>query len=174
MNEFDQTWKGQKPRNTHLTALTIKDYYTHFKGYNITIPAGSVVTCMTACGIDPDYHFWNDYEGIAFNLTGFKDSTLKHDLKYYGLNIPAEFCDPYGKIKVKKTGEAVAVTIKDEPSRKLPELEKDYYQKKFKEFFNYPAIVPIETPWKMDLCLFAVFCFFVFWLLSMLHNIGGE
>lgn len=79
------------------TALTIKAYTVkNFKGYGpITIPAGSRVSNSTACGPDDNYRFWRDFKEIAEQVSGFKNSLLHHDLTYYGLNIPAEFCEPY-------------------------------------------------------------------------------
>jgi len=79
------------------TAKTIRDYQVeNFRGYgSFTVPAGSVVTNQTACGVDNSYHFWQDFHKKAEEVSGFKDSFLKHDLTYYGLNIPAEYCEPY-------------------------------------------------------------------------------
>ncbi len=77
------------------TAKTIKDYTTAFKGYKITVPAGSIVSNCTACGPDDTYRFWQDFGAIAEKLTGHKNSCLSHDLNFYGLNIPAEYCEPY-------------------------------------------------------------------------------
>ena len=77
------------------TAKTIKDYTVDAFGYTIKIPAGSIVTNSTACGPDDDYHYWEDWKKTAEDLTGFKNSCLAHDLTYYGINIPAEYCEPY-------------------------------------------------------------------------------
>ena len=75
---------------------TTKDYVVKFRGYQgFTVPAGSIVTNVTACGVDNNYHFWTDFYKIAEEVSGFKDSILRHDLTYYGLNIPAEYCEPY-------------------------------------------------------------------------------
>ena len=76
---------------------TIKPYTLEYKGYTITIPAGSTFTNQTACGPDNEYRFWVDFHKIAEELTGYKRSILAHDLTYYGINIPAEFCpfNPY-------------------------------------------------------------------------------
>jgi hypothetical protein len=77
------------------TAKTIKEYRTAYKGYDIVVPVGSTVSSMTASGIDYEYRFWSDFHEYAEKLTGVKDSLLQHDLTYYGLNIPAEYCEPY-------------------------------------------------------------------------------
>lgn len=79
------------------TAKTIKDYHVkNYRGYGpFTVPAGSKVTSQTACGPDENYHFWQDFHKVAEEVSGFKDSLLGHDLTYYGLNIPAEYCEPY-------------------------------------------------------------------------------
>ena len=76
-------------------AKTVKPYTINFKGYDIAVPVGSIVSNRTACGPDDNYRFWQDWHNIAKDLTGFNNSILSHDLEYYGLNIPAEFCEPY-------------------------------------------------------------------------------
>lgn len=81
----------------HKQVRTIKDYPTKYKGYTFTVPAGSLVSNKTACGYDDNYRFWVDFHSIAEKVSGFKDSLLRHDLTYYGLNIPAEYCEPYPK-----------------------------------------------------------------------------
>jgi len=79
------------------TARTIKEYRVeNYRGYGpIVIPAGSIVTNRTACGPDDNYRFWQDFDKIAEKVSGFKDSLLRHDLTYYGLNIPASYCEPW-------------------------------------------------------------------------------
>lgn len=79
----------------YKTAKTIKPYPVEFGGYEFVIPAGSTVSNRTASGYDDNYHFWVDFHAVAEQLTGFKRSFLVHDLTYYGLNIPAEYCEPY-------------------------------------------------------------------------------
>ncbi len=80
-----------------MRAKTVKDYHvTNYRGYGpFTVPAGSTVTSRTACGDDRNYRFWVDFYKVAEEVSGFKDSLLRHDLTYYGLNIPAEYCEPY-------------------------------------------------------------------------------
>jgi len=46
-------------------------------------------------GYDDNYRFWTDFHKEAKRITGFKDSILKHDLTYYGINVPGEYCEPY-------------------------------------------------------------------------------
>ena len=82
-------------KTTYKTARTIKPYEVECLGYKIIIPTGSIVSNSTACGYDDNYRFWADYREIAENLTGFKDSYLAHRLNYYGVNIPAEYCEEY-------------------------------------------------------------------------------
>jgi hypothetical protein len=79
------------------TARTIKPYPATFGGYSFTVPAGSLVSNQTACGPDDAYRFWRDFHATAQQLTGFPDSILRHDLTHYGLNIPAEYCEPYAR-----------------------------------------------------------------------------
>jgi len=79
------------------TARTIKEYRVeNYRGYGpIVVPTGSIVTNRTACGPDDNYRFWQDFEKIAEEVSGFKDSLLRHDLTYYGLTIPASYCEPW-------------------------------------------------------------------------------
>lgn len=90
---------------SHKTAKTIKDYVVkNYRGqgnhgHSYTVPAGSSISNHTACGNDDNYRFWTDFHKIAEETTGFKDSILAHDLTYYGLNIPAEYCEPYPEDK---------------------------------------------------------------------------
>ncbi len=76
-------------------AKTIKDYPVTAYGYTFTIPAGSIVSNVTACGNDDNYRFWQDYHAVAEKVTGYKTSIFAHDLRYCGLNIPAEYCESY-------------------------------------------------------------------------------
>lgn len=77
------------------SAKTVKDYPVKAFGYSFTVPAGSTVRNVTACGNDDSYRFWVDYQKVAEKASGFKNSLLHHDLMYRGLNIPAEYCEPY-------------------------------------------------------------------------------
>ncbi len=76
-------------------ARTTKEYRTSYKGWDLVVPVGSTVSNKTAMGWDDAYRFWNDWKEYVEKLTGFKNSILAHDLTYYGLNIPAEYCEPY-------------------------------------------------------------------------------
>lgn len=84
-------------KHSYKKVKTIKDYtIKNYRGYGpITVPAGSTVSNHTACGNDDNYRFWQDFHKTAEEVSGFKNSLLHHDLTYYGLNIPAEYCEPY-------------------------------------------------------------------------------
>lgn len=82
-------------KTTLKTAKTIKEFKTNFNGWDIVVPVGSIVSNKTACGNNDGYRFWRDFVVVAEKLTGCKNSILAHDLTYYGLNIPAEYCEPY-------------------------------------------------------------------------------
>jgi hypothetical protein len=84
---------------THKTARTIKPYPTIFKCHKFTVPKGSTVSNKTARGYDDNYRFWTSWKNFVEKLTDFKDSSLAHDLKYYGLNIPAEYCEAWHDTK---------------------------------------------------------------------------
>ena len=73
---------------------TSKDYSTNFRDYgNITVPKGTRVTHQTACGIDENYHFVNDFSWVKPHPGGVPQYGLLHDLTYYGLNVPKEFIE---------------------------------------------------------------------------------
>ncbi len=77
------------------SARTTKEYkvtYGRLK-YEITVPVGSLVTNSTACWFDDAYHFLSGVPAKV--LVGYDAGMLAHDLRYYGLNIPAEYCEPY-------------------------------------------------------------------------------
>lgn len=83
---------------TFKRVKTIKEFKANnYFGYDIIVPVGSIVTNKTACGYDDDYRYWEDWQECAEKLTGFKNSCLAHDLTYHGINIPAEYCEPYPK-----------------------------------------------------------------------------
>jgi hypothetical protein len=82
-------------RTVYKTARTHTEYRTVANGYELVIPAGSPVSNSTACGNDDSYRFLNGTAALAKAVTGFEHSILEHDLRYSGLNIPAEFCEPY-------------------------------------------------------------------------------
>lgn len=84
-------------KTTYKSAKTTKEYKTEFKGWDIIVPVGSIVNNSTALGYDDNIRFWQDYRKTTEKLTGIKNSILDHDLYYYGLNIPAEYCESYRK-----------------------------------------------------------------------------
>lgn len=88
-------------KTTYKSAKTTKEYKTKFAGWDIIVPVGSIVNNIvnnsTALGYDDNYRFWQDYQKVTKQLTGFDNNILDHDLYYYGLNIPAEYCEPYKK-----------------------------------------------------------------------------
>lgn len=52
---------------------------------DFTIPKGTRVTNMTACGVDKNYFFVDDLSFLGKDKYG-----LRHDLTYYGYNVPKE------------------------------------------------------------------------------------
>lgn len=80
---------------TYKASTVTRPYSVVYKGYAITLPAGWPVSNKTASGPDDAYRFAGNTGRLAKELTGFPDSLLAHDLKYYGLNVPAEYCAPY-------------------------------------------------------------------------------
>jgi hypothetical protein len=77
------------------TAKVIREFKISAFGYDLIVPIGATVTNATAMGNDDAYRFWLDYQSQAKALTGHPDSMLAHDLGHYGVNVPAEFCEPY-------------------------------------------------------------------------------
>jgi hypothetical protein len=74
---------------------TNKDYLV--KGYkgggtitypDFIVPKGTRLTHMTTSGIDKNYHFVDD-----FSFLGEDEYGLKHDLKFYGLNVTKEYVE---------------------------------------------------------------------------------
>ena len=78
-------------------AKTIQAYKTHAFGYDLEVPVGCIVSNRTACGPDDNYRFLTNCNSIALEAAGINHGCLLHDLNYYGLNIPAEYCEPYKK-----------------------------------------------------------------------------
>lgn len=87
----ETTPSGFIPAKTFKTAKTIKPYTTTYDGNEITIPAGSIVSNKTAMGYDDRLRFWQDFR----KTVGERNFALIHDLTYYGINVPAEYCEPY-------------------------------------------------------------------------------
>lgn len=74
---------------------TKQDVTLNFMSYGqITVPKGTALTHETANGIDKNYHFVNSYGWIKSNYPDIA-SILKHDVYYYGIDIPKEFVDFY-------------------------------------------------------------------------------
>jgi hypothetical protein len=72
---------------------TSKDYTANFMDYGvITVPKGTRLTHQTACGVDKNYHFVNEFGWVKTNYPTI-DRILLHDLTYYGLNVPIEFVE---------------------------------------------------------------------------------
>lgn len=76
---------------------TIKEYKVKAFGHDIVVPVGSIVRNITACAPDDNYRFWADFGDYAKDETGLINSLLGHDLAHRGLDIPAEYCEPYSK-----------------------------------------------------------------------------
>jgi len=77
---------------------TNQDYTVAFKVANsdygnITVPKGTLLTHITASGIDKNYHFLADLSWVKPHEDGTKQYGLLHDLKYYGINVPKEFVE---------------------------------------------------------------------------------
>jgi len=71
----------------YKTAKTIREYKAVIHGYHSVIPVGTTVTNKTACGFDDNYRFCAPWEGMP--------DGIRHDLEHYGINVPAEYCEPY-------------------------------------------------------------------------------
>ena len=70
---------------------TIKPYTIPFMNYGtITVPAGTRVTNQTAMGKDENYCFVDEFRWVDENYPDIS-SILKHDLTYYGLNVPKDY-----------------------------------------------------------------------------------
>ena len=68
------------------------DYTVEFREYGtITVPKGTPTTHQTACGVDLNYNFVNDFSWVKPHDNGVKQYGLLMDLANYGLNVPAEF-----------------------------------------------------------------------------------
>lgn len=72
---------------------TKQDVTLQFRDYGeITIPKGTALTHETALGHDKNYHFVNEYGWIKTNYPDFAN-IMKHDVYYYGIDIPKEFVE---------------------------------------------------------------------------------
>jgi hypothetical protein len=82
-------------KTTYKTAKVIKPYAVKAFHWDIVVPVGATVSNKTACGCDDSYRFWQDFGKLVKELTGYENSILAHDLRHHGLNIPAEYCEPW-------------------------------------------------------------------------------
>lgn len=87
-------------------AKTIKEYKVHAFGWDIVVPVGSHVSNNTACGPDDNYRFWRMFAPTIRELVGCANSMLEHDISTRGINIPAEYCEPWPEIEVVQIGRA--------------------------------------------------------------------
>jgi hypothetical protein len=70
-----------------------KDYTLNYKDYGyITVPKGTQTDNNTAMGIDKSYNFVSDYEWIENNYPSIA-RVLKHDVYYYGINVPEYYLE---------------------------------------------------------------------------------
>ena len=77
------------------TVKVIRAYPVRFGGYDLVVPVGARVSNVTSCGPDNNYRFWQDFHEQARAVTGFPNSLLSYDLTHYGVNVPAEYCEPW-------------------------------------------------------------------------------
>lgn len=76
---------------------TNKPYIAHFEAGRtnygmIVVPAGVAVTHQTACGIDKNYHFVNEFGWIDRDYPNIA-KILKSDMDIYGLDVPSSYVD---------------------------------------------------------------------------------
>jgi len=68
-----------------ITKVLINDYTLNFRDFGaITVPAGT-----TACGLDDNYNFVDEFAWIDENYPTIA-KCLTHDALFYGINIPCE------------------------------------------------------------------------------------
>lgn len=71
--------------------MTSRPFTLEFKDFGeITVPAGTKVTHMTACGLDENYNFVDQFDWIVRDYPTVA-RILEMDARNYGINIPAEF-----------------------------------------------------------------------------------
>lgn len=76
-----------------IKPYTIENYRNYGK---ITVPAGVAVTHQTASGIDPEYHFVNQFDWIKKDYPEISHPMmLPHDVVHYGINVPKEYINVY-------------------------------------------------------------------------------
>lgn len=86
---------------TYKRAKVIKEYRTTLHKREVVVPVGATVDNKTACGLDDNYRFWIDWGRTIL----FTQSILSHDLTHYGINVPADHCEPWPQQKVDATAE---------------------------------------------------------------------
>lgn len=76
---------------------TNQDYTITFDSFigEITVPKGTTVTNETAMGVDPNYHFVNNWSWYKPDLKGYARQMHMHDLIHRGINVPKKYID-YG------------------------------------------------------------------------------
>lgn len=77
---------------TRKTAKVIKEFKTTWHGIELTVPKGAIVSNQTANDFDDNYRFWVDYPDHID-----RNTLVAHDLMFYGLNVPPDYCEPYEK-----------------------------------------------------------------------------
>lgn len=87
--------KMRKSTVCSKAATVLRDYRVNFKGVDVVVAAGSIVTNRTAQGNDDNYRYPILNKPIA-ESSGLKHTgALMHDLVHYGINVPAEFCSEW-------------------------------------------------------------------------------
>lgn len=63
----------------------------NFRNYGeVRIPKNTKVTNVTACGVDKNYHFIDEFEWVKKEYPEISN-ILIHDMRYYGLNVPKQY-----------------------------------------------------------------------------------
>lgn len=87
--------KMRKSTVCSKAATVLKDYNVNFKGVDVVVAAGTIVTNRTAVGNDDDYRF-PILNGPIAKTSGLEHTgALMHDLVHYGINVPAEYCSKW-------------------------------------------------------------------------------
>ena len=93
MNKLKNFESFNKGEQSLVKKRLIKDYTLDFRDYGeITVPKGVTTTNKTASGIDSNYNFVDDFDWIDQNYKNVA-AFLKHDIKYYGINVPNEYLE---------------------------------------------------------------------------------
>jgi hypothetical protein len=71
--------------------ITNQDYTLNFRNLGvITVPKGTKVSHYTATGFDANIHFVCEYQWIDRDYPKI-NKLLRHDMGFYGLDVPKEF-----------------------------------------------------------------------------------